>query len=46
MTSTGGVVEDGDDDAGDEVVVYEDVEGGKDNGGLEWSGWAPRLRRV
>ena len=30
-----------DDDASDEVVVDEDVEGGEGSGGLEWPCWMP-----
>ena len=35
------VVGDEDDDAGDVVVVDEDVEGGEGSGGLEWPRWTP-----
>ena len=35
------VVGDGDDDAGDVVVVDEDVEGGGSSGGLGWPCWTP-----
>jgi hypothetical protein len=31
------------DDAGDEVVVDGDVEGGETSGGEEWPCWMPRL---